>query len=75
VLFRGLPAADIRGLDFDGRHVAWATDGCQLVADIASPEVDATPAGPCIRLRPDDIGVVVVRVIDPDGRRRIAVVL
>jgi hypothetical protein len=27
------------------------------------------------RLRPDDIGVVVVRVIDPDGRRRIAVVL
>jgi hypothetical protein len=27
------------------------------------------------RVRPDDIGIVVARVIDPDGRRRIAVVL
>jgi hypothetical protein len=48
-LFRGPPAAAIRGLDFDGRNVAWATDGCQLVADLGSPRVDVIPAGPCVR--------------------------
>jgi hypothetical protein len=49
VLFRGPPAAAVRGLDFDGRNVAWATDGCQLVADVESPAVDVIPAGPCVR--------------------------
>lgn len=49
VLFRGPPAAVVRGLDFDGRNVAWATDGCQLVADVGSPQVDVIPAGPCVR--------------------------
>jgi hypothetical protein len=48
-LFRGPPAAAVRGLDFDGRSVAWATDGCQLVADIGSPRIDVIPAGPCVR--------------------------
>lgn len=48
-LFRGPPTASVRGVDFDGRHVAWATDGCQLVADIGSPAIDVIPAGPCVR--------------------------
>ena len=49
VLFRGPPAAAVRGVDFDGANVAWATDGCQLVADISSPALDVIPAGPCGR--------------------------
>lgn len=49
VLFRGPPAAAVRALDFDGRHVAWATDGCQLVADVGSPALRVIPAGPCAR--------------------------
>ena len=48
-LFLGPPAAAVRGIDFDGRHVAWATDGCQLVADVGAPAIDIAPAGPCVR--------------------------
>jgi hypothetical protein len=134
VLFRGPPSAYVRGLDFDGEHVAWATDGCQLVADVDSPRVDVIPRGPCLRTEAaftlevpssvrvkvrciaapgsrcridlrvygrsrrlarrvvtvprrrertvrvpvraaDGIAVVYGRVIDPDGRRRLAVIL
>jgi hypothetical protein len=48
-LFRGPLAASVRGIDFDGSSVAWATDGCQLVASVGSPAVDVVPAGPCVR--------------------------
>jgi hypothetical protein len=48
-LFRGPPSAYVRGIDFDGRYVAWATDGCQLVADVGSPAINVIPAGPCVR--------------------------
>lgn len=50
IVFRGPPAGVIGTLDFDGRHVAWASAGCQLVAtaDPASSR-DTVPAGPCVR--------------------------
>ena len=49
VLFRGPPSAYVRGIDFDGTHIAWATDGCQLGAEVGAPAVDVVPEGPCLR--------------------------
>jgi hypothetical protein len=50
IVFRGPPAGRIDSLDFDGRHVAWSSAGCQLVATAAPGSSRATvPAGPCVR--------------------------
>jgi hypothetical protein len=75
VLFRGPPSAYVRGLDFDGQRVAWATDGCQLVASVDSPAIDVVPAGPCLRteaaftLHVPSAVRVGVRCITAPGRR------
>ena len=75
ILFRGPPTAYVRGLDFDGQHVAWATDACQLVAGVDSPRVEVVPRGPCVRTEAafthETISPVRVRVrcIATPGRR------
>ena len=49
-LFRGPPAAQVGGLDFDGTHVAWSSDGCQFVAEaVPAASVPKVPRGPCVR--------------------------
>ena len=55
VLFRGPPSYEITSLEFDGLRVAWASRGCQFVADAAAAASRLTvPAGPCVRT---EIGV------------------
>jgi hypothetical protein len=50
LLFRGPPAFQVESLDFDGVHVAWATQACQLVAKAEPAASTVTvPAGPCAR--------------------------
>jgi hypothetical protein len=65
-LFHGPPAAFIRSIDFDGRYVGWATDGCQLISE-ATPaaSADRVPAGPCIRT---DVWPGVFNKVLPRGR-------
>ena len=50
IVFRGPPAYQIEALEFDGSHVAWASQHCQFVADAAAAASRLTvPAGPCAR--------------------------
>ena len=49
-VFRGPPAYQIEALEFDGSHVAWASQHCQFVADaVAAASRLTVPAGPCAR--------------------------
>ena len=50
LIFRGPPAFQVESLDFDGVHVAWATQACQFVAKAEPAASTVTvPAGPCAR--------------------------
>jgi hypothetical protein len=49
VLFRGPVHAHVRSLAFDGTHVTWASDHCQLVARLESAPRRSIPRGPCLR--------------------------
>ena len=82
IVLLDLPSGAVRARvplgDFDGEHVAWATDGCQLVADVDSPRVDAIPRGPCLRTEaaftlevPSSVRVKVRCIAAPGPRCRI----
>jgi hypothetical protein len=49
VAFRGPVHAYVRSLAFDGGHVAWSSDHCQLIADMRSASRRSIPRGPCLR--------------------------
>lgn len=49
VSFAGPVHAYVRSLAFDGSHVAWASDHCQLVAAVAAAPRWSIPRGPCLR--------------------------
>ncbi len=49
VAFRGPVHAYVRSLAFDGAHVAWASDHCQLAAAMRSASRRSIPRGPCLR--------------------------
>jgi hypothetical protein len=50
VVFRSPPMAHVDALDFDGAHVAWASRGCQLVANATLADSNLVlPPGPCVR--------------------------
>jgi hypothetical protein len=50
VRYRGPVTEDAGGLSLDPAHVAYWTEACTLVADLASPSSSsALPAGPCVR--------------------------
>jgi hypothetical protein len=49
VAFRGPAHAYVRSLAFDGSHIAWRSDRCQLVANVRSASRRSIPRGPCLR--------------------------
>lgn len=49
VVFSGPVHDYVRSLAFDGTHLAWATDHCQLVASVESAPRWSIPRGPCLR--------------------------
>jgi hypothetical protein len=49
----------LRGLDYDGRALAWSANGCILVSDLRGPSPAAVPPGPCFRAE------VIVEDVDP----------
>lgn len=70
VAFSGPVHAYVRSLAFDGAQVAWASDHCQLVADVRSASRWSVPRGPCLRT---EIGTVEfdVTTIERFIRRRV----
>jgi hypothetical protein len=49
VAFTGPVHAYVRSLAFDGTHLAWSSDHCQLVASLDSASRRSIPRGPCLR--------------------------
>jgi hypothetical protein len=39
----------LRGIDYDGRALAWSANGCILASDLRAPPPVAVPPGPCFR--------------------------
>ena len=66
LIFRGPPAFQVESLDFDGVHVAWATQACQFVAKAEPAASTVTvPAGPCARTE-----IAITSFATPEIRRR-----